>query len=120
VPVLAARSFVGGYAAMKQLCERRLRSAVLPPFAICVVQEQQRCRQLPSSARGEVCRACDSRSIHFVDDTSGEIKRRCSRSLLGYVSMLGLSNHNDRLSIAPCMVMESLPISLKPSKERIP
>jgi hypothetical protein len=23
VPVLAARSFVGGYAAMKQLCERR-------------------------------------------------------------------------------------------------
>jgi hypothetical protein len=100
--------------------ERRLRSAVLPPLAICVVQEQQRCRQLSSSPRGEVRRACDSRSINYVDDTSGEIKRCCSRSLLGYISMLGLSNHNDRLSIAPRMVMESLPISLKLSKERIP
>ena len=69
------------------------------------------------SARGDICRTCDSRLINFVDDTSGEIKRRCSRSLLGNVSMLGPSNH---LSIAPCMVMESLPISLKLSKERIP
>jgi hypothetical protein len=72
------------------------------------------------SARGEVCRACDSRLINFVHDTSGEIKRRCSRSIVGNVSMLGPSNHNDRLSIAPCMVMESLSISLKLSKERIP
>jgi hypothetical protein len=100
--------------------ERRLRSAVLPPFAICVVQEQQRRRELSSSAIREVCRARDSRSIKFVDNTFCEIKRRCSRSLLGYISMLGLSNHNDRLSIAPCMVMESLPILLKLSKERIP
>lgn len=65
-------------------------------------------------------RACDSRSNNCVDYTSGEIKRCCSRSLLSYISMLELSNHNDRLSIAPCMVMESLPISLKLSKERIP
>jgi hypothetical protein len=100
--------------------ERRLRSAVLPPLAICVVQERQRCRQLPTSPRGEVRRACDSRSINCVDDTSGGIKRCCSRSLLSYISMLELSNHNDRLSIAPCMVMESQPISLKLSKERIP
>jgi hypothetical protein len=91
VPVLAARSFVGGYAAMKQLCERRLRSAVSPSLAICVVQEQQHCSQLPSSARGAVCRVCNSRSIYWVDDTSGEIKRRCSRSHFGYVSMLGPS-----------------------------
>jgi hypothetical protein len=127
VPVLAPRSFVGGLRCNETVMRaalmsdaRRLRSAMLPPFAICVVQQQQRCRQLPSSARGEVRRACDSWSINFVDDTSGEIKRRCSRSLLGYISMLGLSNYNDRLSIAPCMVMESLPISLKLSKERIP
>ena len=72
------------------------------------------------SARGAACRVCNWRSIYCVDDTSGEIKRRCSRSHFGYVSMLGPSNHNDRLSIAPCMLMESLPISLKRSKERIP
>jgi hypothetical protein len=122
----AARSFAGGYAAMTVMRaalmsdERRLRPAVLPPFAICVVQERQRCRQLRSAPRGGVRRACDSLLTNCVEDRSGEIKRCCPRSLLSYISMLGLSNHNDRPSIAPCMVMESLQISLKLTKERIP
>lgn len=66
--------------------ERRLRSAVLPPFAIRVVQEQQRCRQLPSRERRSVPR------LRFaVDQLRGRHIRRNKAALFAVSSRLHLN-----------------------------
>jgi hypothetical protein len=56
---------------------------------------------------------------HEIKRRCSEIKRRCSRSLPMHISMHGVKQLRRELSIAPRVVMESLPILTKTFEERI-